>query len=77
MRFGRLAHDSDERTRAGRLLPLADSSLTWLDEERERVMLAHQLVIQAERAKVSLESQLSQYQRVLTEQAESLAEERA
>lgn len=62
-------------------LDLARSQLertqAWLDEERERVMLAHQLVIEAERAKVSLESQLSQYQRVLTEQAESLAEERA
>lgn len=49
----------------------------WLDEERQRALMAQQLVLQAERSKVALESQLSQYQRVLSEQAESLAEERA
>lgn len=49
----------------------------WLDEERQRAQIAQQLVLQAERSKVALESQLSQYQRVLSEHAESLAEERA
>lgn len=50
---------------------------TWLDEERQRAQMAQQLVLQAERSKVVLESQLAQYQRVLSEHAESLAEERA
>ena len=49
----------------------------WLDEERQRAQLVQQLVLQAERSKVALESQLSQYERVLSEHAESLAEERA
>ena len=49
----------------------------WLDEERQKAQFAQQLVLQAERSKVSLESQLAQYQRVLSEHAESLAEERA
>ena len=38
---------------------------------------AQRLALTAERAKMSLEIQLNQYQRVLSEQAESLAEERA
>jgi len=46
-------------------------------EERERADQAHRNVLTAERAKMSLEVQLNQYQRVLSEQAESLAEERA
>lgn len=50
---------------------------SWLDEERQRALMAQQMVLQAERSKVGLEAQLSQYQRVLSEQAESLAEERA
>ncbi len=62
-------------------LELAKSQLertqAWLDEERERVQLAQHLVLQAERAKIALEVQLTQYQRVLCENAESLAEERA
>lgn len=62
-------------------LELAKSQLertqSWLDEERGRVEFAQQMVLQAERSKIALEVQLSQYQRVLSEQAESLAEERA
>jgi excisionase family DNA binding protein len=46
-------------------------------EERTRAEDAYQLALTAERTKMSLEVQLSQYQRVLSEQAESLAEERA
>jgi len=46
-------------------------------EERERADQAYRLTLSAERAKMSLEVQLNQYQRVLSEQAESLAEERA
>ena len=46
-------------------------------EERERAEQAQRLALTAERSKMSLEIQLNQYQRVLSEQAESLAEERA
>lgn len=46
-------------------------------EERERAEQAQRMALTAERAKMSLEVQLNQYQRVLTEQADSLAEERA
>lgn len=46
-------------------------------EERTRAEDAYRLALTAERTKMSLEVQLSQYQRVLSEQAESLAEERA
>lgn len=46
-------------------------------EERERAERAQGLALKAERAKMSLEIQLNQYQRVLSEQAESLAEERS
>jgi len=62
-------------------LELAKSQLertqAWLGEERDRVQLAQQLVLHAERSKIALEVQLNQYQRVLSENAESLAEERA
>lgn len=46
-------------------------------EERSRAENAYQMALVAERAKLSLEVQLGQYRRVLSEQAESLAEERA
>ena len=46
-------------------------------EERIRADECQRLALTAERAKMSLEVQLGQYQRVLSEQAESLAEERA
>lgn len=46
-------------------------------EERIRADEAQRVALAAERAKMSLEVQLNQYQRVLSEQAESLAEERA
>jgi|JI10StandDraft_1071094.scaffolds.fasta_scaffold868927_2 excisionase family DNA binding protein len=55
-------------------LELARAQLDHLQRQAEE---AQRAVIQAERAKISLEAQLGQYQRVLAEQAESLAEERA
>ncbi len=55
-------------------LELARFQLDHLQRQAEE---AQRAVIQAERAKISLEAQLGQYQRVLSEQAESLAEERA
>lgn len=55
-------------------LELARTQLEHLQRQAEE---AQRMVLQAERAKMSLEAQLGQYQRVLTEQAESLAEERA
>lgn len=55
-------------------LELARAQLDHLQRQAEE---AQRAVIQAERAKISLEAQLGQYQRVLSEQAESLAEERA
>ncbi len=55
-------------------LELARSQLNHLQRQAEE---AQRAVIHAERAKISLEAQLGQYQRVLSEQAESLSEERA
>lgn len=55
-------------------LELARAQLDHLQRQAEE---AQRAVIQAERAKISLEAQLGQYQRVLSEQAESLSEERA
>lgn len=55
-------------------LELARAQLDHLQRQAEE---AQRAVLHAERAKISLEAQLSQYQRVLSEQAESLAEERA
>ena len=55
-------------------LELARAQLDHLQRQAEE---AQRAVIQAERAKITLEVQLGQYQRVLSEQAESLAEERA
>lgn len=55
-------------------LELARAQLDHLQRQAEE---AQRQVLQAERAKISLEAQLGQYQRVLSEQAESLAEERA
>lgn len=55
-------------------LELARAQLDHLQRQAEE---AQRAVLQAERAKISLEAQLGQYQRVLSEQAESLAEERA
>lgn len=55
-------------------LELARAQLDHLQRQAEE---AQRAVLQAERAKFSLEAQLGQYQRVLSEQAESLAEERA
>lgn len=46
-------------------------------EERQRTEDAQRQALIAERAKVSLEVQMSQYQRILSEHADSLAEERA
>ncbi len=55
-------------------LELARAQLDHLQRQAED---AQRAVIQAERARISLEVQLGQYQRVLSEQSESLAEERA
>lgn len=55
-------------------LELARAQLDHLQRQAEE---AQRMVLHAERAKISLESQLGQYQRVLSEQAESLSEERA
>ena len=55
-------------------LELARTQIDHLQRQAEE---AHRMVIQAERAKFAIEAQLGQYQRVLSEQAESLAEERA
>ena len=55
-------------------LELARAQIDHLQRQAEE---AHRMVIQAERAKFAVEAQLGQYQRVLSEQAESLAEERA
>ena len=48
-----------------------------VDESQRQLEESHRVALSAERAKLSLEVQLGQYQRVLAEQAESLAEERA
>ena len=48
-----------------------------LDQERERSDRAQLRMEQAERAKLELQFQLQRYQTVLSEQAESLTEERA
>ena len=55
-------------------LDLARAQLEYLQRQAEEAQ--HQALV-AERAKMALELQLGQYQRVLAEQAESLAEERA
>ena len=55
-------------------LELARAQIDHLQRQAEE---AHRMVIQAERAKFAIEAQLGQYQRVLSEQAESLVEERA
>ena len=55
-------------------LDLAKTQLEYLQRQAED---SQRMALQAERAKYSLEAQLSQYQRVLAESAESLAEERA
>lgn len=55
-------------------LDLARVQLEYLQRQAE---VSQRVALQAERAKYSLEAQLSQYQRVLAESAESLAEERA
>ena len=55
-------------------LELARTQLEYLQRQAED---SQRIALQAERAKYSLEAQLSQYQRVLAESAESLAEERA
>ena len=55
-------------------LELARAQLEYLQRQAQEAQ--HQALV-AERAKMSLEVQLGQYQRVLAEQAESLAEERA
>ena len=58
-------------------LAALDLARTQLDHLQRQAEEAQRMVLQAERAKMSLEAQLGQYQRVLSEQAESLAEERA
>lgn len=55
-------------------LDLAKTQLEFLQRQAEE---SQKVAMQAERAKYSLEAQLAQYQRVLAESAESLAEERA
>ena len=55
-------------------LDLAKTQLEFLQRQSEE---SQRVAMQAERAKYSLEAQLAQYQRVLAESAESLAEERA
>lgn len=55
-------------------LDLAKTQLEFLQRQAEE---SQRVAMQAERAKYSLEAQLAQYQRVLAESAESLAEERA
>ena len=55
----------------------AEDAKAQLDLSRRQAEDAQRVALQAERAKYSLEAQLSQYQRVLAESAESLAEERA
>ena len=55
-------------------LDLARTQLEYLQRQAEE---SQRVAMQAERAKYSLEAQLAQYQRVLSESAESLAEERA
>jgi len=55
-------------------LDLARVQLDYLQRQAEE---SQRVALQAERAKYSLEAQLGQYQRVLAESAESLAEERA
>lgn len=55
-------------------LELAKMQLEFLQRQAEE---SQRVAMQAERAKYSLEAQLAQYQRVLAESAESLAEERA
>lgn len=55
-------------------LDLARGQLEHLQRQAEE---SQRQVLTAERARISLEVQLGQYQRVLAEQAESLAEERA
>lgn len=65
------------------MIPLAahlaalDLAKTQLEYLQGQAAEAQRVAMQAERAKYSLEAQLAQYQRVLAESAESLAEERA
>lgn len=58
-------------------LAALDLAKTQLEHFQRQAEESQRQVLAAERAKISLEVQLGQYQRVLAEQAESLAEERA